>query len=109
MIIRSGHQNTKTVRIEMKPSSYRYRKSGVRLSHDVQQHGVARVHGVIVRRDPCGDIIHNLPCDQVRSVNLRAEEPLVVVSVNREISVLQITDAYLVGIRKEKVQVLTEC
>jgi hypothetical protein len=60
----------------------------VDLHHNVQQYAVACVHRVVVRWDPCGDIVHNLPGNQTRSVNLRAEEPLVVVTMNSEIGML---------------------
>jgi hypothetical protein len=109
MIIRSGHQSTKTVRIQMRPSDYHYQKLSGRSSHDVQQHGVTCIHRIIVRRDSCGDIVHDLPCDEVRSVNLCAEEPLVVVSVNREIRVLQITGVCLIGDPEGENSGLTGC
>ena len=60
----------------------------VRLKHDVQQHGITCIHRVVVRRDPRGDIVDNPPGDQIGSINLGAEEPHVVVSMNREIRML---------------------
>lgn len=59
------------------------------LSHDIQEHGVTRIYRVIVRWDPRGDIVHDPPGDQVGSINLRADEPFVVVSINRKVRVLQ--------------------
>ena len=77
-----------------KTSKYRYSRYSVRLSHDVQQHGVARIHRIIVRWDPCGDIVDNPPGDQVGSVNLRAKEPFVVVAMNCKIRVLRIANVH---------------
>jgi len=78
------------VRVRVKLLNICYRKFDVRLDHDVQQNGIASVRRVIVWRHPCGHIVDNPPSDQIGSVDLRAEEPLVVVSVNRKVRMLQI-------------------
>ena len=72
------------------------RKLDVGLNHNVQQYAVACVHRVVVRWDPCGDIVHNPPGNQIRSVDLCAKKPLVVVSVNGEIGMLETTRICLI-------------
>lgn len=71
------------------PRKNRFYKLGIHLSHNIQQHGVARVCGVVVRRGSRSGIVDNPPDGQIGSVRLRAEEPLVVASVNREVRMLR--------------------
>jgi len=74
----------------------------VRSSHDVQQHAVACLHRVVTRWNSCSDIVDDPPGDQVGSVDLRAEKPFVVVSVNSEVRVLEVITIRLTWGRRRK-------
>jgi len=58
---------------------------------------MARVHRVVVRCNPWGDIVDNPPSHQVWSVNLRTKEPLVIVTIDREVRVLRIVEVSVCG------------
>jgi len=82
----------KIVHFQMKPFSNCYFRLRVHLNDDIQQHRIACVHRVVVRWDPCGDVVDDPPGDQIGSINLCAEGPLVVVSMNREVRKLWVVE-----------------